>query len=95
MIKSILFSITILFAFSPVFSNEKCKEACDKFLQCAKEVHSGKSANASELKKMTDGCMNTCKKKNKEVMACYTSNANSCVNFAICIQKSYSSTAKN
>jgi Cys-rich protein (TIGR04453 family) len=89
-----LFLFLSLISFSSSFANEKCKPACDKFLDCTKEMNQGKSATAADIKKLTDGCMNTCKKKTKEVLACFATSANTCVNFALCIQKSYQ-TSKN
>lgn len=52
-------------------------------------MNSGKTASAADIKKLTDGCLNTCKKKTKEVLGCYATSSSSCVSFALCIQKSY------
>ncbi len=84
----ICFTIS-LFVTSNIFANEQCKPACDKFLECTKDMNKGKSATAADIKKLTDGCMNTCKKKTREVLGCFATSSSSCVSFALCIQKSY------
>ena len=93
--KLIFSSLLVLSVFSSVWAlDPKCDPACDRFIDCAKEMHRGKTATPAELKRMKDGCLNTCKKKAKEVISCYDSKQNSCGNFALCIQKSYSATKK-
>ena len=72
----------------------KCEPACDRFLECTKEMNKGKTATPAEIKKMKDGCLNSCKKSTKAVLACYDTTQNSCNEFALCIHKSYSATKK-
>ena len=57
-------------------------------------MNKGKTATAAEIMRMNDGCLNTCKKKARDVLACYDSSQNSCMNFALCIKNSYESKKK-
>lgn len=94
--KLILSSLVVLTLFSSslLAIDPKCEVACEKFLECTKEMNKGKTATAAEIKRMKDGCLNTCKKKAREVIACYDASQNSCDNFALCIQRSHSSSKK-
>ncbi|MBP9885480.1 MAG: Cys-rich protein [Leptospiraceae bacterium] len=91
---SSLVVFTLLSSSSLFAADPKCELACDKFLECTKEMNKGKTATAAEIKRMKDGCLNTCKKKAREVIACYETSQSSCENFGLCIQRSHSSSKK-
>ncbi|HMV45224.1 MAG TPA: Cys-rich protein [Leptospiraceae bacterium] len=93
--KLIISSLLVFSLFSSLYAlDPKCAPACDRFLECAKEMNKGKSATAAEIKRMKDGCLNACKRNTKAVLACYESSQETCNEFALCISKSYSATKK-
>jgi len=82
--------VVISLSYSIWALDPKCEPACERFLSCAKEMNPSKTATAAEIKKMKDGCLNTCKRNTKAVLACYDASQSSCTEFALCVQKSYS-----
>lgn len=93
--KLIFSSLLVLSLFSSLWAlDPKCDMACERFLDCAREMNKDKKATPAEVKKMKDGCMNACKRNTKAVLACYDASQSSCGEFALCIQKSYSATKK-
>ncbi|MBE7411683.1 MAG: Cys-rich protein [Leptospiraceae bacterium] len=94
MTKLILLIFTISFLSSPIFSIDKgCEPACNKFIECTEQMHKRK-LKPDEDKKFRAGCMNTCKKKSREVIACYNDSKDSCDAYAACIQKQADSKKK-
>ncbi|MBP6738740.1 MAG: Cys-rich protein [Leptospiraceae bacterium] len=94
--KLIFSSLLVLsfFSSSLLALDPKCDLACERFLDCAREMNKDKKATPAEIKKMKDGCMNACKRNTKAILACYDASQSSCGEFAMCIQKSYSATKK-
>lgn len=75
------------FLTSPIFTQDKsCDSACKKFLVCTEKQHN-RQLKTDEERKLKAGCLNTCKKKAKEIIACYTESKDSCDNYGACIQK--------
>lgn len=93
--KLIISSLLVFSFFSSLYAlDPKCAPACDRFMECAKEMNKGKTATPAEVKKMKDGCLNACKKNTKAVLACYDASQSTCTEFALCIQTSYSASKK-
>ncbi len=87
MTKIAIMILAIGFLSMPVLALDKgCDPACNKFIECTEQLHKRK-LKPDEDKKLRAGCQNTCKKKSKEVVACYNDSKDSCENYAACVQK--------
>jgi len=69
---------------------EDCKVICDKYESCTVDhwTKLGKTPTAADIKKLQQGCMNTCKKHTETINSCYTkslSASNTCAALHTCV----------
>lgn len=70
---------------------KSCKKACSKYKVCVVDYwkKQGKKPSQSQKNKLYPGCMKTCKKHKKKVLACYKKSKDSCESYWVCIRKHY------
>ncbi|TGK60232.1 Cys-rich protein [Leptospira wolffii] len=71
--------------------SQACTQICDFYSGC---VETKKKLSADEKKKVTAGCLNTCRKNYSAVTACYETHSGQCTAFNSCLMDTYKSKSK-